>query len=899
MIPSANADVLAKGLALDVVDKGAFIQNMFRRRNAWEVRSGFGQMAQFDTTLLAPNNGTRGYTKQLGSYALKTWWGATQIVTVLIGNAATANTSARSHSIDYYAVSIYDTDTNKRWEEILHRHTGEAGKESALKMPFWRGQYQTSQDWDRQNWLSANTEDNHVFFAPFNNDTLLFGNSSMGLWYYTPADFENTRWQQVDGVRRSDHCLPYVESSKVARIFPQEGRDQDAVRYLDSSTFPTPTDVVMLGNRAFIAQDRSVFISDVGAPNSVNALNILDVPCVEPITALGEAAGVLLIWTPNETFVYRPSIGVNAAQGDLRRLSDNVGCLGPMSKVRMDQSLVWADMTGIYSFNGGLQVENIGRPLQPLFESEEQVSLPLSSFYADNGQSDTNNPQPLSFLRWSSDDQIHVDFDGDLQMLFVGMPSSNAVLVNSRGSWSVWSTESLASEDANTVEARQNLMRPYVCTRDGRVFMVCGPESASVTDGIAPPLPQEDYESSSYFITEWGRGGAIDRTVDSREDMRKFNGYYSVSPLGLVRDGYIVFGEPTVLPDTFKLPTATTFGFPIVTNNTEVYLLPVLFHPDVALGGVASTVDIVFTFDNQQWTPVFSPAEPAQLDFMLPAERAPGLDGWGWMAPAAGAEVRCYAGGVPDPTGNQIRMGFNGALSTANRAPNMIFSDDRLHGLIWLPFVRRNSGQSAMSMGINVTSSDIGGQTHDWVVWHTASSILQHGDNDVAQPVDWVLKSDRIEDPNRSQIRMRNVVMRLLTHGVKNVETVGNLWPQGLINIAFQADWRDWSGQVADMASYNAIFGKTPLRDRMVDASSNVTKRTFNNAAQWGQSGTSDGNFLVDDEQLDTQVVSSSLQGESLAVMVFGHIKSRAEKVVIDSMRAYLKKTGKPRRWGR
>ena len=894
MIPSTSADLLPKGLALDVVDKGAFIQNMFRRRNAWEVRSGFGQMAQFDTTLLGPNDGSRGYTKQLGSYALKTWWGATQIVTVLVGNAATANTGNRSHSIDFYAVSIYDTDTGERWEEILHRHTGEAGTDSVIPMPFWRGQYQTSREWDRQNWLSANEDDNHVFFAPFNNDTLLFGNSSMGLWYYSPADYNGTRWQQVDSVRLENHCLPYVESSRVAKIFPQVGKDQDAVRYLDSSTFPNPTDVVMLANRAFIAQDRSVFISDVGAPNSVNALNIVDVPCVEPITALGESAGVLLIWTSNETFVYRPSIGVNAAQGDLRRLSDNIGCLGPMSKSRMDQAIVWADATGIYSFAGGLQLENIGQQLQPLFESEEGISLPLSSFYADSGNADTTYDQPLTFLTWPSDASVHIEFDGDLQMLFVSIPSSNAILVNSKGSWSVWTTESIASEIATRVEARKNLPGPHACARDGRVFLVCGVESATAADAI---IPAQNYTSKSYFITEWGRGGAIDRTVDSREDMRAFNGYYKTDFQG--RDGYVVFAEPQVLPASFKLPTATP--------NQEIYLMPILFKPDSTLNGVAQTVDIQFTFDNSQWSPVFTPsgllppAPPAknQIDFMLPAERAAGLNGWGWLLPAAGTEAQCYAGGVPDETGNQIRLQFNGVFSTGNRAPNMVFSSDRLHGLIWLPFLRRATGQDVMSMGINVTTSNIGGAVHDHAVWQIANTTLGHGNNDVAQPVDWVLKTDRIEDNDRSQLRMRNVVMRMLTHGVKGTETVANAWPQGLVNIAFQADWRDWSGQVADMASYNAIFGKIPLRDRMVDAAGGVTKRIFNNAAKWGQSGTANGNFLVDDEQLDTQVVSSSLRGESLAVMVFGHVKSRAEKIVINSLKAYIKKAGKPRRWGR
>lgn len=888
MIPSTSADLLPKGLALDVVDKGAFIQNMFRRRNAWEVRSGFGQMAQFDTTLLAPGTGTRGYVKQLGSYAYKTWWGATQIVTVLIGNGFTSNTTARSHDLDFYAVSIYDTDTGKRWEEILHRHTGEAGTDSVMPMPFWRGQYQTSHEWDRQNWIAAEIDDDHVFFAPFNNDTLLFGNKSMGLWYYSPADYESTRWQQADGVRNANHCLPYVESSKVAKIFPQAGRDQDAVRYLDSSTFPNPTDVVMVANRAFIAQDRSVFISDVGAPNSVNALNIVDVPCVEPITALGETAGVVLIWTPNETFAYRPSLGVNAAQGDLRRLSDNVGCLGPMSKSRMDQSLVWADATGIYAFGGGLQLQNIGQQLQPLFESEEGISLPLSSFYADSGNANTTYDQPLTFLTWPSDASVHIEFDGDLQMLFVSIPSSNAILVSSKGAWSVWTTESLASENATRVEARKNLPSPHVCARDGRVFLVCGVESATATDAITPA---QNYTSKSYFITEWGRGGAIDRTVDSREDMRAFNGYYKASFTGL--DGYIVFGEPQALPTSFLLPSAS------VTSDT--YLMPILFKPDPGLNGTAQTVDIKFTFNNAEWTPLFSPGVTGQVDFMLPAERSAALNGWGWGAPAAGKEVRCYNGGVVNEAGNEIRVMFNGPASAAtwNRHPNMVFSDSRLHGLIWLPFKKNVTGNDAMSMGIGVTTAQIGGTNHDNYIWQFAKTTMSHANNDVAQPVDWVLKTDRVEDGDRSQLRMRNVVMRMLTHGVKGTETVANAWPQGLVNIAFQADWRDWSGQVADMASYNAIFGKTPLRDRMVDAAGGVTKRIFNNAAKWGQSGTANGNFLVDDEQLDTQVVSSSLRGESLAVMVFGHVKSRAEKIVINSLKAYIKKVGKPRRWGR
>lgn len=888
MLPGDRVPLLPEGLALDQVDKGAFIQNMFRRRGAWEVRSGFGQMAQYDTTLLHAGTGVRGYTRQLGSYALKTWWGATQIVTVLVGNGFTANTASRSHSIDYYAVSIYDVDTNRRWEEVLHRHTGEAGEFSVSEMPAWRCHYQTSKDVDRQTWLLAG-DDDHVFFAPFNNDTLLFGNRNMGLWYYNPADYEHTRWQQADGIRGDKFTWEYGESSRVARVFPQPGQYEDAVAYLDTATFPTPTDAVMVGGRLAIADERSVYLSDVGRANSIAGINVLDVPSDERITALGEVGGVLVIWTPNETFVYRPSVGVNAAQGDLRRLSDDVGCLGPLSKTRMETQLVWADSTGIYAFNGGLQMQSIGGPLQPIFENEEGVSLPLSSFYANDGQTSTSFDQPQSFVRWPNDATVHMDYESDLGLLFVGLPESNCVLVNSRGGWSVWSTESLASENADRVQARRGLPQPYLCVRDGRVFCVAGMETASPTDAVA----SEDWVSYSYIIAEWGRGGGLDRSVNQFEDMRAFNGYYDQTPTD---DGYFVFGSPVKLPSHFQLPDRSPVG--------DVYLLPILVKPDPATGYAPAAIDLRFTFDNTEWTPVFTTVT-GELAFMLPANISKTLYAWGWSAPNATEEVRCYnGGGAVDETGNEIRCKFNGAkvLPAAQQwffKPNIPMGQDRLNGLIWLPFYRNNTGNDAMSMGITVTTATMDATAHGDTVWDYAQTTLTHNDNDVAQPVDWVLKSGRIATEDRAQVRLRNVQMRLLTHGEKTTETVANNWARGLLNIAFQGDWRDWSGQVVDMATYNAVFGKTPLRDRMVDASSNLAKRLFNGVPTWGASGTNSGNYLVDDEQVDTQVVSSSLRGESLAVMLFGHIKSRAEKVVVDDFVGYLRRVGKPRRWGR
>ena len=168
--------------------------------------------------------------------------------------------------------------------------------------------------------------------------------------------------------------------------------------------------------------------------------------------------------------------------------------------------------------------------------------------------------------------------------------------------------------------------------------------------------------------------------------------------------------------------------------------------------------------------------------------------------------------------------------------------------------------------------------------------------------MDWIIKTDRFKDDSGSQIRMRNILMRILSHGQAPEKAA--TWQHGLLNVAFQADWRDWSGQILDMTTYNVVNAKATLRSRVMSSSSVVVQRLFGNGGgvgnlKWGSSGTIDGNYLVDDEQVDTLVSSASLRGERVAVMLFGHIRGRAERLVVDSMDATIKVVGAARRWGR
>ena len=76
--------------------EGSFALNMLWRRNGWEVRKGFGQVAEMDTTLGAidPNRPSRkwGYKNHLGSYLMKTDFGHDQVISVFSTDAYTGST---------------------------------------------------------------------------------------------------------------------------------------------------------------------------------------------------------------------------------------------------------------------------------------------------------------------------------------------------------------------------------------------------------------------------------------------------------------------------------------------------------------------------------------------------------------------------------------------------------------------------------------------------------------------------------------------------------------------------------------------------------------------------------------------------------------------------------------
>jgi len=935
-------ELLTGGLSADSPLKGRYLQNFWRRKQADEVRPGLGQQGQFDTTQAYPPSGmfadtsTYGYQEVLGCFAIETDFGHVQVLTLLSCTSFSGSCAPRGVWQTVYALNIWDATTGRRFEEVLHRHTGELDLESN-PLINWRACFETNADSDFANWPIAQgpadvnappdvSASHGAFFCEY-QDAVFFGSPSLGLWAYQPADFIGAIPQTVDAIRSTDFASVRGESSRVFRVPVTVGLFRDAYAYLDTAGFPSPVDAAQISGRLAIAGKQEVFFTDAGRPGSIIGINILPVPCQGKIVAIGEVSANLLIFTDaNETFLFQPGTGALLADGNLQKISDSIGCLGPQCKIKAHDELVWADAYGIWASQGQFQIEELSKDFRAFFL--EGMSNPLTAYYQNSGKSTLSAVQPKSFYDFNDKSGVNVAYDTPNRMLVVSIPSQGIALTRQDAQWSVWNLESVCQSTNSQVGVQQNLRNLHFATALGRLFAVGGVESYTPNDKTqrgGAPLPHND-KTRSLFIVELAHGGALDRSVDVAEDNRQFAGWYEQVGDPTVTTTFVI-DHPQLLPDGYAyLPLTADFT---ITSAVPTYLFPVLLRP--ADGYSPDLIQLIFEFDNTQWQPVLS-GVTTQVDFTLPPERISSSDGWGWGAPTVGfAEVQVYDSGTGLPTigGNQIVCNFDGTFGVPWAfQPTMNLSPRCLNPLMFLPFRRKPSAvvakDTAMSLGINpatlVATIKVGGSplvpAAVWV-WHEPSVLNRHGADDIAQPVDWCHKSAQINaqmvphnqfNPPKDgdQVKARGMYLRVVSHG-KGGSGIFAAWPWGLLNAAIGSDWKDWTSQILDYTGDVSQAAKTPgLRARFKDlaGAAAISGRIFNNPSAnppkfSAIANTAQGNFLVDDEQMDTQAISDSVKGELVSYTLFGHIRDKAEKLVLQSAKAVVENIGGRRRRGR
>ena len=960
-VKGTEKELLTDGIDVDKQSKGPFIQNMDRHLN-WKVRKGFGQAAQFDSTL-GLNNVE--YRQHLGSHYIKSNFGHEQIVTVIAARVYTGNfikTNFRTAPIvitDWkaagssgmyltaYLLSIYDITTDELYEELLHNKT----EDSSRMIPLQHGLYETNDDVNYETYIRAQ-EGRQLFFEEV-NDTLYFGDARLGCWAYIPTTIRKLNSKQVHAECGFDWANWDSESSIVRKMVPNDGDYAERYVYLTKSEFPKPNDITSVFGRIVYVDDKTLWFSDVGKPGSVLADNYVVIPSENAITAIEELAGNILIFTESETFFYRITEGgLLLSGGTLQNVSNHIGCLNPNSLVKAEGSVLWADDDGVYSTNNGLAVNKISIGIEKLWL--DNISNPLTQYYQALGlidAADLANENTSILFKFDSKN-VHIEFDHIRKSLIFAIPQQDfAMILNSDG-WSVWNFESMAAA-SGTIKATKNIKKPFFVMGDEALYMVGSSEAYTISDDSKFTQPatdadmNEDWTTNSYYILEYGRGGALDRSVQwsKSEDRRLINGkYYKMSPddgsyIPTDANKNVVLVDPWVPVDAgYQLnntivPPATPSSSDFVTTAGDIFLLPFSIVPaePYAFGGtfpkLPNKLIIQFFFDNNLWVPVFqgtTGGAESKPCISFPAERLPSAAGWTVVC-------RDGAGGGASATGNFIDLQYDGATATHTIQPYMNLNQYSRNRLFYIAMKAKHStSQASTSMGLEgyrlqIINDEDTGDTYTteahfrpWqgsFIDNKLSDTGRHGTttagsppaNNPALPVDWVYKTIQVGLDDAAQSKARSLWLRIKSRGKGEEKTIAN--PEfGLLNAILASDWKDWTSQFVDYqgtAGLNKdiqdLQDGTSIRARMYDSvTSAMHDRTFNNKATWGDaSDTSDGNYLIDDEEYDTINMSTSVKGEYFSWMLFGHMNNSAENLEISSIKATLRPAGGRRRKGR
>ena len=730
-------ELLGDGIEAISPDKGSFALNMHNKNGAWHVRKGFGQLAEFDTTLMRNIAQSTivswAYEKHVGSKLIKTSFGHDQLVSVIHGIFATGGATSETVQLGNYKggiatekavspakiyqlhlVSIFDITTGERWEEALYQHTG---TNRTLPLYDIHGHYETNLDKDYQTWVQSDAD--YVWFEHA-ADCLFFGNKKLGVWYYIPSSFRGTRtnqgdasvFQQLDDHLRFEWSQGRVETCLVKNLAISPGQFKNELPYLESSIFDSVVDMTFLNGTFVYATENELWFSDVGKAGSILSANNAFLSLGEPIKAIQAYRDLIYVFTDSTASIFSPGIAGALVSGSLTQLSNEIGCLSPNAIIKANNQLIWVDKNGVFSTTGSQNVTVISGVIENFFK--EYITNPLNNWYTQSGALGTTTNPPSITIKLNPDG-IHMAFSEHNNMLLIGMPETNQILVLSDGdNWSLWTTETLVNNiDGDLGEvgiqpsilATNNIENPWIVAGLNKMYVIGGPTTQVWTDTSldtsASMQIDDDALISSYYILEYGRGGGTDRNIDN-EDYRRIIGKWYVQnnanaahiiPGSLLLDNlrsngivYIdrwIHEEPLSNTPAGQGPGQTVYTLPI-------QLVPPMISqtiPEEASTAYPATdnsypLHIVnfsfsFWFDNTNWRPVFYTLTPGGLWDQTVVSPVPNERGYASIGyhnrPIVGlpgptpavSEVQCYGAGVPDVNGNQIHIRYSAANAVA------------------------------------------------------------------------------------------------------------------------------------------------------------------------------------------------------------------------------------------
>jgi hypothetical protein len=945
-----TADVTATGMNINQLDRGDWLQNLYLQDGSINVREGFGQVARFSSELNTKNNiiadgVQRGFDKVLGSYFINTDFGHDQIITVLSTVAWSADIASASlaSTKSLYSVVIYDVTTDTKKEIVLYEHTSRNQSEQ-VPLYLQQGHYETNSETDHQEWKEGSKD--IVFFTEY-SDRVYFGSERMGVWCYTPSIFtknENYVSPQVtrtfakgqhESTYRSEDAVITQLSFNENKVFTGEsinldGSTSQITTYATNSQIGNITDATTFYGRLVYASGRTIWFSDVNKPNSVAAGNFIGLDSEEEITAIQALRDSIIIYTPNETYLYLPSNDPFLVTGGrLYQLSKNVGCISAQAKVRIGDGVMWVDRNGFWTNNGDVKIDKISTVIEPFFNTF--VSRPLTNFFKNNGGKGTSgNGQKINIDTTGSG--IHVVYEPEQERVFFVFPDENFAWVLESGGYKLWTWKTIANNgDEDDISETENILQPRLVPNGrGGIYLAGGMDNhiTFIDDGRGVFVVR----NKSFYILEWKRGGGVDRSNVPQEDKVSFTGEYYNSRVGATTDtARMVLDKPVPVPVGTPIYSQADPGGAAYIAEENTYLVPVRWLGSETWGRqLIQNLDCEFEFDNVNFNFVFDPTNPGTPNVLVVVPTERGASAWGWTLGNSTflppfAYVATFQAGAPSQAGNNIRIRWNGQNGYATNPwsyPDgagggyLNTAQSSCQTLFYLVMKKVGTGTDPR-FAASTTSGGAWQYTDSTASTYDISSIIWKGcpyddgtmtEDQSVQPVEWVFKTKQIGEGDVN-LKARGITTTMLSTGKSSTPIFPN-WVYGLYNTLLGSDQKEWATQVVDLVDPNGqqdknlqnikrIVNKDTTIPRLRSATQQptVSNAYGNAAATWASlaDGT-DGTVLSSNNAVNNITQSDSVRGGRFSYTLFGFVQNKAEKLKFNTMKVAMRVVGALRR---
>lgn len=946
-IQKSRVDILPKG-GMDPRSPGGvkWIRNMKRwtATAPLEVRPGFGQRAQIDSTSAISqdnsNDASGGYTQHLGSYLYNSNFGRRQVLSVFSVICSHSSTNSGDVLVEFggasypwyqsihgfsecVVFSVFDLTTKQVWEELVTFKTSENAMPDDLDKSH--GHFETVSTYNLNASVAAPTKFNDyrsfksasskVSFIQI-SDSVYFSSPELGTWVYhgieVPAKVSDAR---IDGncpdpqryaqdIYHSNNLHSgRSEGSIIKPIAGTTGINGKDVVYLTKAEMPRSVGMAQIGGRVAYTNKNLVWFSDVNQPGAVMADNFASWSAEGQATAIASYQNRLFIFTEREThaFQLRPQgVAGSPIPGVIDILSvetnHEAGCVSASSHC-------WTPYGTCFVSGWGAHVISDPTNLQTLSDAVydhwgDGLKDPLSNYNLDQGLPGAAGKEQAPMLFYHSGNP-ELTYDVESDSLLICYESHVLVYHFETKGWNIWPLGVRSNDPASAGSYFTSFAGLGVVSDADGTYLISGLQDRSDSTSLNPYS-----ESESYVIAELGLGGGPDRTIEN-EDYRCFGtGRYKVleptnsfaggaapakSAPGdtYMQNGWLLFLEP--VDEWVNRGGSTDFDSQyksfdvsfLITENAANPTSAISLKLDVAGGWVFDTATVGSHSQSGPRTG-FTITTPiaTQLAVVTPS-----------VAAAPKTKTPLFRFTISNPGSGTLASlqdpVFNLYAAEATDASGAARSIRMYTWMASYRFPNSNNMWNAKDdkcrrvVGVHPTSGDA--YSFDGATIHK-------------RDVEWGVVTGDLGAGDGAIHRIRDIRAYVETGGQN--DTAGTKF-MGLYNATVAPDYKMLSGQKQDytdpyLADQDALKKET-IRNRMTSG-----KRLFDSVAVWhNPAAVSTNDYLIDNPETNEVDISTHARGESVVAAIFGRVTSVGAYLRFHNLVALIQSFASNRRQGR